>query len=107
MAAVHMKDWIEQQKAGIHSLIDPRSISQDQAQLLAWAGAILWKPGILLVDEFDAAIHEDTVRIIDDVIRTILTDSIVIMVTHQKKSRMKVHKRIFLENGKRIDAEGS
>ncbi len=67
----------------------------------------MWKPGILLVDEFDATVHEDTVKIIDDVIRTMLNDSIVIMVTHQKKSRMKVHQRILLENGKRIHTEGS
>ena len=66
---MQLKKWAEEKENGLEEVLLPGNVTKDQAQLLAWAGAVLWNPGILLADEFDAIIHEDTVRIIDDVIQ--------------------------------------
>ncbi len=94
---VKMEEWLSLKPHGLDEILDPGSVSRDEAQLLAWAGAILRRPGILLADEFDAAISKDTVRIIDGVADTVLKDTTVILVTHQNRSHMHIHRKLFLE----------
>lgn len=106
LSMVHMDSWLKQQEKGINTLLNPKRVSKDEAQLLAWAGAILRKPDILLVDEFDAAVHEDTVKIIDGLIDRVFQGTTIFMVTHQKRSSMKVDKRIVLEEGGIVRMEG-
>ena len=101
LAAVHLDQWLRRQ-GGIHALIGPGGVSRDEAQLLAWAGAVLKRPGILLVDEFDAAIHEDTIEIIDQVITRLPEETTVFMVSHRKRSRMKITGRICMEEGRAV-----
>lgn len=101
LAAVHLDQWLRRQ-GGIHALIGPGGVSRDEAQLLAWAGAVLRRPGILLVDEFDAAIHEDTIEIIDQVITRLPEATTVFMVSHRKRSRMKITGRICMEEGRAV-----
>lgn len=84
LEAVHLKEWIGEMKNGLDEALISGNVSKDQAQLLAWAGALLRKPGILLADEFDAVIHAETVGIIDEVIKSRLMECTIIMVTHQK-----------------------
>lgn len=100
LKAVQLKEWAEEKENGLREVLMPGNVTKDQAQLLAWAGAILWNPGILLADEFDAVIHEDTVRIIDDVIQNRLMECTIIMVTHQGRSRIKTDSRYLMENGR-------
>lgn len=101
LLAVHLDEWLRG-RGGIHALIGPGSLSRDEAQLLAWAGAVLKRPGILLVDEFDAAIHEDTIEIIDRVITRLFGETTVVMVTHRERSSMKVSGRIYMEEGRAV-----
>lgn len=100
LEAVQLKKWAEEKENGLEEVLLPGNVTKDQAQLLAWAGAVLWNPGILLADEFDAIIHEDTVRIIDDVIQNRLMECTIIMVTHQGRSRIKTDSRYLMENGR-------
>lgn len=100
LEAVHLKEWIKENERGLEEILVPENVTMDKAQLLAWAGALLWKPGILLVDEFDAFIHDDAVRVIDEVIQSRLMECTVIMVTHQRRSRMKADSRYSMENGR-------
>lgn len=56
----------------------------------------------MLVDEFDAAIHEDTIEIIDQVITRLPEETTVFMVSHRKRSRMKITGRICMEEGRTV-----
>lgn len=105
LSMVHMDSWLKQQENGLNTFLNPKCVSKDEAQLLTWAGAILWKPSVLLVDEFDASIHEDTIKIIDNLIKTVFPGTTIFMVTHKKRSNMQVDKRILLEDGKIIRIE--
>ena len=96
---VHMEEWLKAKKNGLETVIKPSDVSQDEAQLLAWAGAILRRPGLLLADEFDATIHDETVKVIDEIVNGILDETTIILVSHQKRTRMKIHKRILVADG--------
>lgn len=100
LEAVHLEEWIAEKENGLNEVLMPGNVTRDEAQLLAWAGALMWKPGILLVDEFDAVIHTDTVKIIDKVIQNRLAACTIIMVTHQRRSRIKTDSRYLMESGR-------
>ena len=62
-------------------------------------GALLAKPAVLLADEFDAVIREDTVRLIDGLIGSFFADTTVLFVSHRKRSAVQVQKRLLVEEG--------
>ena len=47
------------------------------------------KPGILLVDEFDAVISQETVSVIDGLMEKEFTGATILLVTHRKRSGIK------------------
>ena len=104
---VSLGEWLEEKENGLDERMNPTDTPQDEAQLLAWAGALLRRPGILLADEFDAVIHEDTIRTIDKIVSDDLKDTTVILVTHQNRSDIHIHTNILMENGRivKIDRE--
>lgn len=102
LSKVNMREWMNRKENGLDEIMNPENTSQDEAQLLAWAGAILRKPGILLVDEFDAVIHEDTIKVINQIVLHELKETTVILVTHQNRSDIHIHENIVIENGRII-----
>lgn len=102
LSKVNMREWLDRKENGLDEIMNPENTSQDEAQLLAWAGAILRKPGILLVDEFDAVIHEDTIKVINQIVLHELNETTIVLVTHQNRSDIHIHASIVMENGRII-----
>lgn len=97
---VKMSAWLNEKKQGLNSILSSNEVTKDEAQLLAWAGAVLRKPRILLVDEFDSMISENTIRIIDELVESVFKNTTIIMVTHRNRSKMQVDKKIVIEDGR-------
>ena len=100
---VQLDRWVEECDEGLSTVINSRDITQDVAQLLAWAGVLLARPKVLLVDEFDGSIQDTTVQIIDEVIRQELTGTTILMVTHKHRSTIEFQKEIKIESGKILE----
>ena len=97
---VHLDLWMSKKGIGLNSLVCPADFTKDEIQLLAWAGAVIASPRILLVDEFDAAISDDTIKIADQLIHTLFIDSTIIIVSHKNRSSINFHKKIYMEDGR-------
>ena len=99
VSAVGLEDWMRKSGRRLDSVISGEDVTRDEAQRIAWAGALLAKPAVLLADEFDAVIREDTVRLIDGLIGSFFADTTVLFVSHRKRSAVQVQKRILVEEG--------
>lgn len=95
----HLDTWMQRKGIGLQSMVGPDGFTQDERQLLAWAGAIIASPRILLADEFDAAIGDGTLEIIDGLIRDRFQDATIVMVSHKGRSTIELQKRIYVEEG--------
>ena len=71
---------------------------------MAWTAALIAKPRILLVDEFDASIDDKILTTIDTLLEKEFTGSTIIMVSHKNRSTLKFHKKIHMEES-RIQVE--
>lgn len=96
---VKLENWMNKGNKKLETIICSEDVSQEEAQLIAWAGVLLTKPKILLVDEFDASIHDETIKIIDDLICHYLKDVTIIFVSHKFRSATKMHKKIHIDAG--------
>ena len=100
----HMDRWMEETKTGLEDIITPEDFTVNEAQILAWTAALIAKPRILLVDEFDASIDDKILTTIDTLLEKEFTDSTIIMVSHKNRSGLKFHKKIHMEES-RIQVE--
>ncbi len=100
----HMDQWMEETKIGLEDTIKPEDFTVNEAQILAWTAALIAKPRILLVDEFDASIDDKILTTIDTLLEKEFTDSTIIMVSHKNRSALKFHKKIHMEES-RIQVE--
>ena len=100
----HMDQWMEETKIGLEDTIKPEDFTVNEAQILAWTAALIAKPRILLVDEFDASIDDKILTTIDTLLEKEFTDSTIIMVSHKNRSALKFHKKIRMEES-RIQVE--
>ena len=89
---------------GLEDTIKPEDFTVNEAQILAWTAALIAKPRILLVDEFDASIDDKILTTIDTLLEKEFTDSTIIMVSHKNRSALKFHKKIHMEES-RIQVE--
>jgi ATP-binding cassette subfamily B protein len=104
LEVVNLCEWVRKEcDNGLDTIINAGNISQDRAQLLAWAGVLLVKPKVLLVDECDSNIQDNTIKIIDDVINNNLYKTTIVMVTHKRRNSIKVDKEIKIEAGRIIN----
>lgn len=97
--AVQLDQWFLQENRSLETVITSEDLSHDEAQLLAWAGALLAKPNVLLVDEFDASIHDGTVRIIDRILSDHFSGTTVIMVSHKFRSSVDFQRKFSVDAG--------
>ena len=81
-----------------------KDFTVNEAQILAWTAALIAKPRILLVDEFDASIDDKILTTIDTLLEKEFTGSTIIMVSHKNRSALKFHKKIHMEES-RIQVE--
>lgn len=94
---VHLDTWMQRKGIGLQSMVRPDDFTQDERQLLAWAGAVIASPRILLVDEFDAAIGDSALQVIDGLIRDCFQDTTIVMVSHKNRSSIEFRKRIYVK----------
>lgn len=100
---VGLLDWLKLKENGLDTVINNNLISYDEAQLLGWTNILLDLPQIILVDEFDAIIKQNTIEKIDNLINTYLKNITIIFVSHQTRSDIKYDKIIYISNGKIIN----
>ena len=100
---VHLNRWVEESSKGLDTIINNRDITQDVAQLLAWAGVLLARPKVLLVDEFDGSIQDATIQTVDKIICEELKGTTILMVTHKRRSAIEFQKEIKIEAGKILE----
>lgn len=100
---VGLLDWLKLKENGLDTAINNNLISYDEAQLLGWTNILLDLPQIILVDEFDAIIKQNTIEKIDNLINTYLKNITIIFVSHQTRSDIKYDKIIYISNGKIIN----
>ncbi|MCM1222364.1 MAG: ABC transporter ATP-binding protein/permease, partial [Lachnospiraceae bacterium] len=96
---VKLENWMNKGDKKLETVICSEDVSQEESQLIAWAGVLLAKPKILLVDEFDASIRDETIRIIDDLICHHLKDVTIIFVSHKFRSATNMHKKVHIDAG--------
>lgn len=94
--SVKLDRWMNRGDKTLHTIISSEDVTEEEAQLIAWAGVLLAKPKILLVDEFDASINDETIKIIDEIVNQYLNDVTIIFVSHKGRSTSKIQKRIHL-----------
>lgn len=97
--AVKLENWFKQNDKTLDTEITSEDLSHDEAQLLAWAGALLAKPKILLVDEFDASISDNVLHIVDKLIEDFFAETTIIMVSHKLRSRIGIQRKMFMNAG--------
>lgn len=96
---VGLREWVNSLEHGIETTITKKSIDADKMQLLNWAGIVLKKPHLLLIDEMDSFISQETVNKIDSIIEKHFNDSTIIMITHKFKSSIDFDMEICLKGG--------
>ena len=95
-----LKSWVDGLPQGLEEKLKPAEITVDTAQLLAWTAAVLRKPGILLVDEFDAMIGTETLSVIDGLMEREFAKATILLVTHRKRSGVKADIRLTVDDGR-------
>lgn len=95
-----LKSWVDGLPHGLEEKLKPAEITVDTAQLLAWTAAVLRKPGILLVDEFDAMIGTETLSVIDGLMKREFAKATILLVTHRKRSGVKADIRLMVDDGR-------
>ena len=96
---VGLKEWVNGLKQGIDTIITSDSIDVDKKQLLNWAGILLKRPRLLLIDEMDSFVSQEVVNRIDYLIEKYLKEATIIMVTHNFKSNIKYNMKITIKDG--------
>ena len=95
-----LKSWVDSLPQVLEEKLKPAEITVDTAQLLAWTAAVLRKPGILLVDEFDAMIGTETLSVIDGLMEREFAKATILLVTHRKRSGVKADIRLMVDDGR-------
>lgn len=95
-----LKSWVDGLPHGLEEKLKHAEITVDTAQLLAWTAAVLRKPGILLVDEFDAMIGTETLSVIDGLMEREFAKATILLVTHRKRSGVKADIRLMVDDGR-------
>ena len=95
-----LKGWVDSLPRGLEEKLRPSEITAETAQLLAWTAAVLRKPGILLVDEFDAMIGEETLSVIDGLMEREFAGTSILLVTHRKRSGIRADMRLMVDKGR-------
>ena len=99
-----LEAWVDSLPKGLEEKLRPAEITADTAQLLAWTTAVLRKPGILLVDEFDALIGPGTLSVIDGLLEKEFAKTTILLVTHRKRSGGRTDMRLVVKNGRVYEA---
>ncbi|MBY0516797.1 MAG: ABC transporter ATP-binding protein/permease [Bacteriovoracaceae bacterium] len=105
--------WIQAQSAlpylrrwGIHleSLIDPRSLSLGQKQLLSGLRACYLRKPIVLFDEVSSGLDPDLERALRDLVMFVQRHSLTIIVTHRVETILAANLLVVMDKGSAVDS---
>ena len=101
-------NFIQDLPDGYDTVIGPLGhyLTRDQQYRIALARAYLHDPSILIIEEPDADLDDETKAIIDDAIERICKDRTVIFLPHRLSTIRKCDQVIVLHNG-RVDIAGA
>ncbi|RYP83764.1 hypothetical protein DL769_001296 [Monosporascus sp. CRB-8-3] len=101
---VQLWDKIKQ-RGGLDTVIQDEFLSQGEAQLFVFARAMLRKSKVLLLDEFESSLDEETSNVINEVLRSAFQDWTVIAIAHKLHKSLDFDKAIVLDGGKVVECD--
>ena len=101
-----LHEWIESLPGGYHFQVMERgsTLSQGQKQLLSFMRALLYNPGILILDEATASVDTETEQLIEHAIDTLIKDRTSIIIAHRLSTIRRAHQILVLEKGQIIES---
>ena len=98
---VHALEFIEQLPAGFDSEVRERGagLSGGQKQLLAFARALAFDPGILILDEATSSIDSETEHLIQLGLERLLTDRTSLVIAHRLSTVRRADRILVLHRG--------
>jgi len=99
---VHASAFVEKLKAGYEARVGERgsSLSVGQKQLLAFARALAYDPGILVLDEATSSIDTETELLIRDAIEKLMVGRTCIIIAHRLSTIQNADRIIVLHRGR-------
>jgi len=99
---VHASEFVEKLKAGYEARVGERgsSLSVGQKQLLAFARALAYDPGILVLDEATSSIDTETELLIRDAIEKLMVGRTCIIIAHRLSTIQNADRIIVLHRGR-------
>jgi len=99
---VHASEFVEKLKAGYEARVCERgsSLSVGQKQLLAFARALAYDPGILVLDEATSSIDTETELLIRDAIEKLMVGRTCIIIAHRLSTIQNADRIIVLHRGR-------
>lgn len=90
------------QKGGLETIIDNKSLSSGEKQLICICRALLKKSKLVLMDEATANLDMRHDSIIQEIIKNKMKESTVLIIAHRLSTLTNVDKIIVLEGGQII-----
>ena len=99
---VYASEFVEKLKAGYEARVGERgsSLSVGQKQLLAFARALAYDPGILVLDEATSSIDTETELLIRDAIEKLMVGRTCIIIAHRLSTIQNADRIIVLHRGR-------
>lgn len=99
--AVHADQFIERLPQGYDTPVAERgaTLSVGQKQLLSFARALAFDPGILILDEATASVDTDTERLIQDALRVLMAGRSVLAIAHRLSTIQDMDKILVMHRG--------
>ncbi|WP_433607170.1 ABC transporter ATP-binding protein [Dactylosporangium sp. CA-139114] len=101
LAEVGLADWLAGRPEGLDSRLG--AVSAGEAQLLAFARALLADPGLVVLDEPSSRLDPATERRVEDCIDRLLTGRTGILIAHRLSCLARVDKIAVLAGGRIVE----
>lgn len=98
--------YLERWELGPNDLINPKSLSMGQKQLLSGLRALFLKKPIILMDEISSGLDSELESALRDLIHFFQSRSMTIIVTHRLETIVNANRLLLLEKGRMV-AEGT
>lgn len=105
LAGIGLSDWIDGLPAGIHTRIGSsgHGISGGQAQLVAFARALLRDPGLVILDEPSSRVDPATEAVMSRAIDRLVEGRTAVIIAHRLDTVRHVDEIVILSNGVMIE----
>jgi subfamily B ATP-binding cassette protein MsbA len=106
--AAHVQEFVERLPNGYDTVVGERGVklSGGQRQRIAIARAILKDPAVLLLDEATSSLDNESERLIEDAMETLLKGRTTLIIAHRLSTVRRADRLVVLDQG-RIAEEGT